>query len=156
MRSLAPDVRRKSLAAFGAACWVLAHAASLEASKGPAVAADYLHTAEGVNPGDAIRVARLEALVKAGDAESAKPLIEQRLRASRHQARWLLLRAQIAAAGGNTRAARDDIAAALAETKQRLARSPHNAALITDLEAAERLASSLSKAADDPDPIASR
>lgn len=79
-----------------------------------------------------LRNAALDALIDAGRAAEALPMIEEQVAACRLKSSWLLRRARARLSLGETMAAREDLQAAIAELELRLHPTTPDVTLVVD------------------------
>jgi tetratricopeptide (TPR) repeat protein len=91
-----------------------------------------LRSATERNPSEALKRAWYEALIRCGRLDEAQQHIEAGLQKARWKSTWLLLRARLHAARGDSTRARDDALAALTEMDGRLQGNSPNPFLIAD------------------------
>jgi hypothetical protein len=91
-----------------------------------------LRSATQQNPSEALKRAWYEALIRCGRLDEAQQHIEAGLQKARWKSTWLLLRARLYAARGESARARAGALAALTEMDQRLQGESPNPFLIAD------------------------
>jgi tetratricopeptide (TPR) repeat protein len=112
--------------------WFLRKAQLLWKLKRHDTAEDVLRSAIRRNPSEALKRAWYEALLRCGRLDEAQQHIDAGLGRARWKSSWLLLRARLHAARGDSTRARQDALAALTEIDQRLQGATPNPFLIAD------------------------